>query len=236
MENNHEKTPESQSPEKINQPETAAPAHMIGLDQLRKFGLPGIAIFFVTVIAPFIGPEIRDFYRMVRGEDRADKEIAVAFTERQLVRLEAQVERLGNEVIHLSAQIAILTDQRRIDRAAFTAAPVAIWTLDWNGHHAQLDDFNPAFERLIFIPEGVNPDVARGKQWSDLFSESQAKAYTSDDMKVFRTRTPSVSNNLYTLRRNGEKQYWQVTKWPIILDGKLVGLRGIAVPVDTLKY
>jgi hypothetical protein len=189
-----------------------------------------IAIF-VFIISPVLGPQVNEFYNNLRHQDRIDRIEEETFIKEQYRELKLEIGQLNLKIVTLTEQITILSYERRRDKAAFLTSPVAIWTLDWNGSVTKVDDFNPSFERLVLMPEGIDPNYVKGNTWFDLFSEEQAEMYNKDDLEVVILGKISITNTLYTKKKNGDKQYWQVTKWPIILDSKIVGLRGIAVPI-----
>lgn len=189
---------------------------------------------FIFIVSPVLGPQINNLYDTIRNQDRNDRIEEESFIKAQYVKLESQIESLNERVVELTAEVAILNYEKRRDRAAFISAPVAIWTVAWNSatEETWLEEFNPAFERLIFIPEGIDANKATDKSWFELFAPAQAHSYNESDLKVFRLGMPDVTTDLYTLRRDGSRQYWQITKWPIRVDGKIVALRGIAVQIN----
>jgi hypothetical protein len=191
----------------------------------------------IFIVAPMLGPEINDFYHVVRGNDREDKIVEESFIRQQYKELRIELTGLNEKIINLTAQVTILTYERRRSKAAFESAPIPIWTLMWNKYSrtATLDEFNPAAEKLILRPENINSDLALGKTWDQLFDKTRAAMYIEDDLKVFDTGKSSVTDKSFTMKEDKTKQYWQTTKWPIYLDGELVGLRGIAIQTESIN-
>lgn len=193
---------------------------------LLKFGPWGI------LLAAFIyfGPTLVDVYRVHREVSVEEQKISDSRLERMVDRLELKVASMDAELQSNRRQLFELTIQVRIDRAADYYAPIAIWRIDQQG---RLKSWNQTFVDLIFKPVGIAPETARNKTWTEIFGDL-GKSYVTDDRRVLEDGGISVLRTLFTLDKEGNKVFWETTKWGVTVDGKKEGLKGIGVPINRI--
>lgn len=191
---------------------------------LLKYGPWGLVLAALI----YFGPTLVDAYRVNKETKLEERKQYDSVLERMVDRLEEKVAVMDLELQANRRQLLELTVQVRLDRAADYAAPIAIWRLDQSG---RLKWFNHAFEKLIFVPMGIDPDNVRNKTWIQIFGKN-GQAYVSDDRRVLEDGEIAVNRDLFTVDIDGNKIFWETTKWPVVVDGKPEGLKAIGVPLN----
>jgi len=196
-------------------------------DSLLRYGVPGLIGTVLLLSLPYL----IDLWRVSREQDRKDLTLSDNVLERHIGRLETQLDQCSEEVVFMNAQIAVAAERRKIERAAWDDAEAAMWTLVLRGNDLRLEACNDAFANWVLAPGGVTAEMANGKTWYDIFPQTQAAMYDREDRQVVNLRSTFYSDETYSYNLDGTKNFWVVMKWPLIVESKLVGLQGIAVPL-----
>lgn len=203
-----------------------------------KYGPWGLLLAFAAYTVPDVVTGSVTGYKTHREQNREDAAANSTSWERYALHLEQRVADSENEA---NARIAVLLNanaeleaENIILRAADQLAPVAVWTLD---EKLDVDDFNDVFYNLILAPHNITREDAKsGKNWLEIFAAfpTVARSYYDTDAEVRRTRVPFSDETLYTLDAAGNRTYWRVIKWAVVIDGIFKRLKGVASPIRTV--
>jgi diguanylate cyclase (GGDEF)-like protein/PAS domain S-box-containing protein len=119
-----------------------------------------------------------------------------------------------------------LFENKQKYRSLYDFNPFAVYTLDTDGNFL---DGNPAGETLI----GYSKDEMVGKPFLPLLDEDYVDVVRVHFMKVLRGEAQNY--NVIAFHKNGQKVKLNITNIPVIVNGEVVGVHGIAKDLSPLQ-
>ena len=189
----------------------------------------GAAIGVGIALASIIGALATGFVTVRAG----NAEIAYKQHEQKVNGYEYLIDKLEAQVRHLELKVdnAEETINRQeleiaIAKESHYRIALPVWVKDRDGRYL---DWNEAFEHLIFIPAGIDPDTAAYKTDFQLFGTSAITLeWREKDKQVMQERKLFRSIE-YLRERDGQVTEWRTYKTPYYERHRVSGTVGVAV-------
>lgn len=173
------------------------------------------------------------------------KKVDVASFEALKTAYQQEFARLGESINGLNVQIGMLQSQLEIKdreisvlkaqlenmKKAFPDLPIPLWLKDRNGIMLSLND---AYEKAFLIPQGKHRGDYIMQDDKAIWPERVAELFKKNDLKAIE-RGKSVRIVFEEAPEMDILKNWQFIKYPYYIDGTLIGIGGIAIPLETIK-
>ena len=159
------------------------------------------------------------FWVKIRSQKRIDYQQLLLRLDREVAELREEVKQLRTEKEERDKQLTIL-------RAGRFELPVPMWLKDRQGRYL---DFNLAFEKLLLIPNRIDPHTVMGKTDHEIWPHF-ADYYRKNDLEVMRTRTST--EQIEEALIDGITVKFKSIKYPYTINFKVAGVGGIAFQID----
>lgn len=173
------------------------------------------------------------------------KKVDVASFEALKTAYQQEFARLGESINGLNVQIGMLQSQLEIKdreisvlkaqlenmKKAFPDLPIPLWLKDRNGIMLSLND---AYEKAFLIPQGKHRGDYIMQTDKEIWPERVAELFKKNDLKAIE-RGKSVRIVFEEAPEMDILKNWQFIKYPYYIDGTLIGIGGIAIPVESIK-
>lgn len=176
--------------------------------------------------------QVGNYLLKKRAEDRSDLALVIN-------NLKEDNDRLRKEIGSAKELINNLEYQNTRNQAHLIALNAGLYNHPWPAwiKDASLDMIivNPAYERVFLKPIGKTAKDYENKKDFDIWPEKQAQEYTQHDLWVIRHKKPWEGVESVVI--NGVEELWYITKYPLIHEGVVIGVAGMAVPLHIIsKY
>ena len=138
-------------------------------------------------------------------------------------RLREREEEIEKEIDDLKAKFTLLQEKLIILEQAHHNLPIPQWIKSKEG---VILSMNSHCHKIFIEPEGFSRLEAIGLTDRDIFNSDTADIIEANDNAV-KEKKKSIKS-VERLLIGGEWQSWAVTRYPIIQDGTLIALGGIA--------
>ena len=185
---------------------------------IKKTGGWGLLIMAAFYIIP-------DVYSSFRENNLKEDTFAGESWEGYAKHLEVEFQREKARCSEIQIENFVLTAELKRLRALDQNSQNPIWEIDMNG---RVKYYNPAFRDQVLTTVGYESE-AIGKTWTEVFpDQTTSLSYMESDRKVLST---GVSQTFveYMVDKIGQRSQWVTMKQPIVVDGRTMGMRGIAI-------